>query len=430
MKALLSRVERLESRAGGSGPPPAPCAARARPLGARHRRRPRGRPLARARPRRHGRRAASEPAASPAAAPRGPLRRAPEAGRTAVAITAQVEGQPPVAAATTLPGAPETGQAAATEMAEQAAAAVSAELATEADPAPAVAAVAVVEPDAPAPEPSFTAGVELSLEAFAELWPAVLQSLEAEAPMLAALLESARPADLGGGDLTLAWPESSGFFKRKAEDPANQELIGHAIRAVTGSSLRLAYELRSDGELAARARAPAALRGGARQPLRGRVRRRGAAARGGAHLMPQPPNLNKMLEQAQAMLAQQQEAQEKLKEERVEATAGGGMVRIVMTGDLRVETLTIDPDAVDPEDVEMLQDMVIAAVNEALRSAEELQQKSMGAAGGGGFDPMSALDALGMGGGGLGGLGGGLPGGPGAPGGGGNRAARRRKPPR
>ena len=145
--------------------------------------------------------------------------------------------------------------------------------------------------------------------------------------------------------------------------------------------------------------------------------------------MPQPPNLNKMLEQAQAMLAQQQEAQEKLKEERVEATAGGGMVRVVMTGDMRVETLSIDPDAVDPEDVEMLQDMVIAAVNEALRSAEEIQQKAMGGAeGGAGFDPMSALDALG----GLGGLGGAMPGGalPGGamPGGGApNRAARRKK---
>jgi DNA-binding YbaB/EbfC family protein len=143
--------------------------------------------------------------------------------------------------------------------------------------------------------------------------------------------------------------------------------------------------------------------------------------------MPQPPNLNKMLEQAQAMLAQQQEAQEKLKSETVEATAGGGMVKVVITGDLRVQTLQIDPDAVDPEDVEMLQDMVIAALNEALRSAEELQQKALGGAGdaAGGFDPMSALDALG----GLGGMGslppGGAPGG--MPGGGGNRAARRRK---
>src|SRR5215212_2985008 len=130
--------------------------------------------------------------------------------------------------------------------------------------------------------------------------------------------------------------------------------------------------------------------------------------------MPQPPNLNKMLEQAQAMLAQQQEAQEKLKTQTVEATAGGGMVKVVLTGDMRVQTLAIDPDAVDPEDVEMLQDMVIAALNEALRSAEELQQKAMGGAGGPeAFDPMSALDMLG----GMGGLGGG-PGGGGLPGGG------------
>ena len=141
--------------------------------------------------------------------------------------------------------------------------------------------------------------------------------------------------------------------------------------------------------------------------------------------MPQPPNLNKMLEQAQQMLAQQQEAQEKLKDESVEATSGGGMVKVVMTGDLRLKTLAIDPDAVDPDDVEMLQDMVIAAVNEALRSAQELQESKLGGTGEG-FDPMSALDALGMGGlgGGMGAPGGmgGLPGG-GAP----NRAARRRK---
>src|SRR5215217_5147276 len=131
--------------------------------------------------------------------------------------------------------------------------------------------------------------------------------------------------------------------------------------------------------------------------------------------MPQPPNLNRMLEQAQAMLAQQQEAQEKLKDERVETTAGGGMVRVVMTGDLRLESLAIDPDAVDPEDVEMLQDMVVAAVNEAVRSAQELQESKLGGLGEG-FDPMSALDMLG-----------GMGGGGGLPGGQPNRAARRKK---
>jgi DNA-binding YbaB/EbfC family protein len=142
--------------------------------------------------------------------------------------------------------------------------------------------------------------------------------------------------------------------------------------------------------------------------------------------MPQPPNLQKMLAEAQAMLAAQQEAQEKLKEQRVEASAGGGMVKVAMTGDLRLESLVIDPDAVDPEDVEMLQDMVVAAVNEALRMAEELQQSQLGGAeegGMGGMDPMSMLESLGLGG--MGGLGGGLPPGGGGAGGAPNRAARR-----
>jgi DNA-binding YbaB/EbfC family protein len=140
--------------------------------------------------------------------------------------------------------------------------------------------------------------------------------------------------------------------------------------------------------------------------------------------MPQPPNLQKMLQQAQEMMAAQQEAQDALKEQRVEASAGGGMVKVVMTGDMRLESIAIDPDAVDPEDVEMLQDLVVASVNEAVRSAQELQERALGGAGGAeGFDPMSALDALG----GLGGLGGGMPGG-GLPGGGApNRAARRQQ---
>ena len=142
--------------------------------------------------------------------------------------------------------------------------------------------------------------------------------------------------------------------------------------------------------------------------------------------MPQPPNLQQMLQQAQRMQEEMLAAQEKLKQERVEASAGGGMIKVVATGEGRVERIAIDPDAVDPEDVEMLQDLVLAAVNEALRAADELRERSLGAASGG-FDPTSALDALG----GLGGLGGGGLGGGGLRGGGGgpplNRAARRRQ---
>ena len=138
--------------------------------------------------------------------------------------------------------------------------------------------------------------------------------------------------------------------------------------------------------------------------------------------MPQPPNIQKMLQQAQEMMAAQQQAQEALKDERVEASAGGGMVKVVATGDLRIQEIRLEPDAVDPDDVEMLQDLVLAAVNQALTQAEEIAAKKMEGLTGGGFDPASALESLGLGGG-LGALGGG----PGAPGGapGGNRAARR-----
>src|SRR5919107_3217468 len=140
--------------------------------------------------------------------------------------------------------------------------------------------------------------------------------------------------------------------------------------------------------------------------------------------MPMPPNLSKMLEQAQQMQEEMAAAQEKLKEEKVDASAGGGMVKVVATGEGRVESITIDPDAVDPEDVELLQDMVMAAVNEALRQADDLREKAMGDSAG--FDPMEALGSLGLGGA-MGGLGGpaGLPGG--MPGGAPNRAARRKK---
>ena len=99
--------------------------------------------------------------------------------------------------------------------------------------------------------------------------------------------------------------------------------------------------------------------------------------------MPKQPNIDQMMKQVQAMQAEVVKAQESLKDEVVEATAGGGMVTVKMSGDLELKEVTIDPEAVDPEDVELLQDMVTAAVSEALRSAQELAASKMGAATGG-----------------------------------------------
>jgi DNA polymerase-3 subunit gamma/tau len=110
---------------------------------------------------------------------------------------------------------------------------------------PAVAAVAVIEPEGEGAEP-VVAAVGLDLDAFAELWPAIIESIQTERPLLAEHLKVARPAALGHGELTLAWAETHGLSKRKAEDATNRELIGKAIRAVTGASLRLAHELRAD----------------------------------------------------------------------------------------------------------------------------------------------------------------------------------------
>ena len=94
-------------------------------------------------------------------------------------------------------------------------------------------------------------------------------------------------------------------------------------------------------------------------------------------------DFNKMLEQVQQMQAQMQQAQEELKNETVEASAGGGMVTVTATGSGEIKEIRIDPKAVDPDDPELLADMVVAAVNEALRSAQGLMQSKLGPALGG-----------------------------------------------
>ena len=98
--------------------------------------------------------------------------------------------------------------------------------------------------------------------------------------------------------------------------------------------------------------------------------------------MPQP-NMQQMMKQVQKMQADMMKAQETLKDDRIDASAGGGMVTVVISGDLVLQSITIDPAAVDPEDVEMLQDMVLAATNEALRSAQEHAATKMGGLAGG-----------------------------------------------
>ena len=107
--------------------------------------------------------------------------------------------------------------------------------------------------------------------------------------------------------------------------------------------------------------------------------------------MKMPGNMQSMMQQAQKM---QQKMQEEIALIRVEASAGGGMVTVVVSGELELRSVKIDPAAVDPEDVDMLCDLVLAATNEALRSAQELAASKMGAVTGG-LDP-GALGGLGL----------------------------------
>jgi DNA-binding YbaB/EbfC family protein len=93
--------------------------------------------------------------------------------------------------------------------------------------------------------------------------------------------------------------------------------------------------------------------------------------------------MQQMLKQAQKMQQDIMAAQESLKDEVVDASAGGGMVTVQVTGDQVIKEIKIDPQAVDPDDVELLQDMVLAAVNEGLRASQELAASKLGGITGG-----------------------------------------------
>ena len=94
-------------------------------------------------------------------------------------------------------------------------------------------------------------------------------------------------------------------------------------------------------------------------------------------------NMQAMMKQAQRMQAEMARVTEELKDERVEASVGGGAVKVVMTGELVVESVAIDPSALDPDESAILEDMIAAAVNEAVRQAQDLASRKMQAVTGG-----------------------------------------------
>lgn len=89
-------------------------------------------------------------------------------------------------------------------------------------------------------------------------------------------------------------------------------------------------------------------------------------------------DMNAIMQQARAMQEQLASAEEGLKDKEVTATAGGGTVKVVATGDMKLKSIEIAPSALDPEDVDLLQDMILAAVNDALDSAQSAASSELG----------------------------------------------------
>ena len=93
--------------------------------------------------------------------------------------------------------------------------------------------------------------------------------------------------------------------------------------------------------------------------------------------MGMPGNMNNLMKQAQKMQKQMEETTKELEEKEVTAAAGGGAVEVTVTGKKEIKSVKLDPEVVDPDDIEMLEDLIVAATNEALRKMEEISQAEM-----------------------------------------------------
>lgn len=101
------------------------------------------------------------------------------------------------------------------------------------------------------------------------------------------------------------------------------------------------------------------------------------AKRGGFPGMGMPGNMNNLMKQAQKMQRQMEEAQKELEEKEITATAGGGAVEVTVSGKKEITKVKLSEEVVDPDDIEMLEDLIMAATNEALRQLDEFSSSSM-----------------------------------------------------
>ena len=228
-----------------------------------------------------------------------------------------------------------------------------------------------------APEPA-AAGPPLELGQLQDAWQrTVLPAVQSRSIPVASLLGEARPAALEAETLTLEFPATADFHRRQAEEPKNVGVIREALYEVTGHKLGVVLALGepAEGDVARGRRS--ARRGSADLDVQGHLRRRRGRRAAIEGDLVTKFDVNKMMQQAQQMQEQMQQAQEEAANEIVEASAGGGMVTVKATGGGEVVAIEIDPKAIDPDDPELLADLIMAAVNEALRSANALMESKV-----------------------------------------------------
>ena len=219
--------------------------------------------------------------------------------------------------------------------------------------------------------------------------------------MLAALLNDARAVEINDRELTLAFPPGAAFLKRKAEQDDHRRVAGEAFRKVMGQSLALRYELREVEETPAATNGERTLSGeelvrrfleefDAEEILDDELETETEPPRGPSRAEATTRNATTAEHAADAQAGPEDAAGHdgragaRSKDEVIDASAGSGAWSpSKLTGDLHVKAITIDPSGINPDDVELLQDMVLAAVNEGLRSAQELAESKLGGIAGG-----------------------------------------------
>ncbi len=219
--------------------------------------------------------------------------------------------------------------------------------------------------------PKPTAAVQTADVSLAEGWQRVVDDIMARKALLGSVLQHATPVAITEGVLTIA-VEGNHFHKEMLNDRGNRDLINQVLSAA--SARRPALRARRSGTGGGRRAEPSGRPGGLER-IPGRGGRRAAAGPGGRSVPVK--GFGNIMKEAQKLQAQMEQLQAEVAKKNVQATAGGGMVTVEANGRQEILSIKIDREVINPDDAQMLEDLVLAACNEALRKSREMVQAEM-----------------------------------------------------